>query len=111
MFNIFTGFTGFPLNLTPSSTALSGRCAPSYLCDGTAGRLVALQLNDDGRLLHTFARHEYQVGVALARWQLAVEDVVAVGIVEGDADDARERVFVVIPVVAEKKTMAQTGRP
>ena len=67
-----------------------------YLCQGLTGGVAVFQLHDDGWLLHVLSRHEHQVGKAGARLVLAVEDVVAVGVVVGYGEHAGHGVLVAV---------------
>jgi len=91
------------------------------LVDGGAGGVVLLQLYHQGWLRDVLPRQEHDVGIplglrpslltlgrtqaslallslnrSLTRWQLPNHVVVVAGIVVGDADDAGERVLIVV---------------
>ena len=63
---------------------------------GLAGSLVALQLDDDGRLGDILARYQHKVSIPLASWQLSVEDIVTVGVVVGDGQYTGHGVLVAV---------------
>ena len=67
---------------------LLGIFAVLDLLDGLLGGMTLLQLHDEGGLVHVLAGAEDEVGEAVARGHLAVDDVVIAGIVVGQADDA-----------------------
>ena len=46
------------------------------LLDGLLGGMALFQLHDEGGLVHVLAGTEYEVGEAVARGHLAVDDVV-----------------------------------
>ena len=54
------------------------------LLDGTVRILVVLQFDDQCWLIHVLTRDKHQVGIALTRCQLSMDDVVVGSIIVGD---------------------------
>ena len=66
-----------------------GGVLPTFdLVDGGIGILPELKFDDNGRRFHIFARNEHNVCKAFAAGQLAVNDVVVLGVVVGYREHA-----------------------
>ena len=68
----------------------------SDLRDSGVGRVVVLQLDDNGWMCYILTRNEHKVGIAVASLVFSVYMEVVAGTIEGQTDDARHGVLVVI---------------
>ena len=66
------------------------------LADGSLSVLVVLQFYDESWRRNVLARNEHKVSIALACWVFPVYVIVVSGIILCQADDAGQRILVVI---------------